>query len=188
MIEAAEKCPDARRVAPIRACVFYQIDRLKSGFEAVERTVIPGICALMGATRLASVFSAASSRVGFFSSLMIIPNGPHTVFVILPFCLHSALFVCTALIIKQIGRVDTICTQLHSSALCLHDVCTSVSTVSARDLHAEVCYGRQARRSEQQILLPPIVVWSPPHNQHMAEWVGCRQVQTEGGVIVAACR
>mgnify|MGYP007127096003 CR=1 FL=1 len=56
MIEAAEKCPDARRVAPIRACVFYQIDRLKSGFEAVVRTVIPGICALMGATRLASVF------------------------------------------------------------------------------------------------------------------------------------
>ena len=102
------------------------------------RTVIPGICALMGATRLASgLFSAASSRVVFFSSLMIIPNGPHTVFVILPFCLHSALFVCTALIIKQIGRVDTICTQLHSSALCLHDVCTSVSTVSARDLHAE---------------------------------------------------
>ena len=33
--------------------------------------------------------------------------------------------------------VDTICTQLHLSALCLHDVCTSVSTVSARDLHAE---------------------------------------------------
>ena len=54
MIEAAEKCPDARRVAPIRACVFYQIDRLKSGFEAVERTVIPGNCALMGATRPAS--------------------------------------------------------------------------------------------------------------------------------------
>ena len=137
MIEAAEKCPDARRVAPIRACVFYQIDRLKSGFEAVERTVIPGNCALMGATRLASVFSAASSRVGFFSSLMIIPNGPHTVFVISPFCLHSALFVCTVLIIKQIGRVDTICTQLHSSALCLHDACTPFSTVFARDLHAE---------------------------------------------------
>ena len=52
MIEAAEKCPDARRVAPIRACVSCQIDRLKSGFEAVERTVIPGNCALMGATRL----------------------------------------------------------------------------------------------------------------------------------------
>ena len=33
--------------------------------------------------------------------------------------------------------VDTICTQLRLSALCLHDVCTSVSTVSARDLHAE---------------------------------------------------
>ena len=137
MIEAAEKCPDARRVAPIRACVFYQIDRLKSGFEAMGRTVIPGICALMGATRLASVFSAASSCVGFFSSLMIIPNGTHTVFVILPFCLHSTLFVCTALIIRRFMSVDTICTQLHLSALCLHDVCTSVSTVSARDLHAE---------------------------------------------------
>ena len=48
--------PDARRVAPIRACVFYQIDRLKSGFEALGRTVMPGICALMGATRLASGF------------------------------------------------------------------------------------------------------------------------------------
>ena len=28
-------CPDARRVAPISACVSYQIDRLKSGFEAM---------------------------------------------------------------------------------------------------------------------------------------------------------
>ena len=51
--EAAEKT-DAGRVAPIRACVFYQIDRLKSGFEAMGRTVMPGNCALMGATRLAS--------------------------------------------------------------------------------------------------------------------------------------
>ena len=51
-----ERCifPDARRVAPISACVFYQIDRLKSGFEAMGRTVMPGNCALMGATRLAS--------------------------------------------------------------------------------------------------------------------------------------
>ena len=47
-LEAAEKS-DAGRVAPISACVFYQIDRLKSGFEAMERTVIPGNCALMGA-------------------------------------------------------------------------------------------------------------------------------------------
>ena len=87
-----------------------------------------------------------ASRVGFFSSLvprrffsslMIIPNGPHTVFVISPFCLHSTLFVCTALIIRCFRSVDTICTQLHSSALCLHDACTSISTVSARDLHAE---------------------------------------------------
>ena len=53
-LEAAEKCPDAGRVAPISACVFYQIDRLKSGFEAMGRTVMPGNCALMGATRLAS--------------------------------------------------------------------------------------------------------------------------------------
>ena len=58
-------------------------------------------------------------------------------FVILPFCLHSTLFVCTALIIRYFRSVDTICTQLHLSALCLHDVCTSFSTVSARDLHAE---------------------------------------------------
>ena len=33
------------------------------------RTVMPGNCALMGATRPASVFSAASSRGAFFSSL-----------------------------------------------------------------------------------------------------------------------
>ena len=66
--EAAEKT-DAGRVAPISACVFYQIDRLKSGFEAMGRTVMPGICALMGATRPASVFSATSSRGAFFSSL-----------------------------------------------------------------------------------------------------------------------
>ena len=33
MIEAAENCPDARRVAPIGVSVFYQIDRVKSGFE-----------------------------------------------------------------------------------------------------------------------------------------------------------
>ena len=100
----------------------------------MERTVMPGNCALMGSD---------ASRVGFFSNLMIIPNGPHTVFVISPFCLHSTLFVCTALIIRYFGSVDTICTQLHSSALCLHDVSTSVSTVSARDLYAE-CLLREA--------------------------------------------
>ena len=33
--EAAEKYPDARRVAPISACVSYQIDRLKSKSEAM---------------------------------------------------------------------------------------------------------------------------------------------------------
>ena len=52
-LEAAEKT-DAGRVAPIRVRVFYQIDRLKSGFEAMGRTVMSGNCALMGATRLAS--------------------------------------------------------------------------------------------------------------------------------------
>ena len=67
-LEAAEK-NDAGRVAPIRACVSYQIDRLKSGFEAMGRTVIPGNCALMGATRLASgIFQqprlASGSRKG----------------------------------------------------------------------------------------------------------------------------
>ena len=36
--EVAEKCPDAGRVAPISGSVSYQIDRLKSGFEAKERT------------------------------------------------------------------------------------------------------------------------------------------------------
>ena len=65
--EAAEKT-DARRVAPISACVFYQIDRLKSRFEAMGRTVMPGNCALMGATRPASVFSAASGRVAPISA------------------------------------------------------------------------------------------------------------------------
>ena len=55
--------PDAGRVAPISGSVSYQIDRLKSGFEAKERTVVPGHCALM-ATRLASgLFSAALGRV-----------------------------------------------------------------------------------------------------------------------------
>ena len=81
--------PDARRVAPIRACVFYQIDRLKSGFEAMGRTVMPGNCALMGATRLASgIFQ--QPRPAFFSSLMIIPNGMHTVF--RDFAILSALY------------------------------------------------------------------------------------------------
>ena len=54
-LEASEKT-DAGRVAPIRACAFYQIDRLKSGFEALGRTLMPGNSALMGATRLASGF------------------------------------------------------------------------------------------------------------------------------------
>ena len=63
--EAAEKT-DAGRVAPIRACVFYQIDWLKSGFEAKGRTVMPGNCALMGATRLASgIFSSLVPRSEF---------------------------------------------------------------------------------------------------------------------------
>ena len=55
------KKTDAGRVAPISGNVFYQIDRLKSGFEDMGRTVMPRNCALMGATRLASGhFSAAS--------------------------------------------------------------------------------------------------------------------------------
>ena len=64
--EASRGCckMPAGRVAPISGSVFYQIDRLKSGFEAKERTVVPGHCALMGATRLASGrFSAALGRI-----------------------------------------------------------------------------------------------------------------------------
>ena len=68
-LEAAEKT-DAGRVAPISACVFYQIDRLKSGFEAMGRTVMPGYCALMGATRLEAADKIAVYRVkSSFSSL-----------------------------------------------------------------------------------------------------------------------
>ena len=73
-LEAAEK-NDAGRVAPIRACVSYQIDRLKSGFEALGRTVMPGNCALMGATRLASgIFQ--QPRPAFFSNLSNVPPPP----------------------------------------------------------------------------------------------------------------
>ena len=43
---------------PISACVSYHIDRFKSIFETRESTVVPGICALMGATRLASGIKA----------------------------------------------------------------------------------------------------------------------------------
>ena len=60
--EAAEKCPDARRVAPISGSVSYQIYKLKSKFEAMGRTVMPGNCALMGATRLASGLKAKAHR------------------------------------------------------------------------------------------------------------------------------
>ena len=35
-------------------------------------------------------------------------------------CLHSTLFVVNILIISDLWSVDTICTYLHSSALCLH--------------------------------------------------------------------
>ena len=51
--ETAEKT-DAGRVAPISGSVSYQIYKLKSKFEAMGGTVMPGNCALMGATRLAS--------------------------------------------------------------------------------------------------------------------------------------
>ena len=75
--EAAEKCPDAGRVAPISACVSYQIDRLKSGFEAKERTIVPGHCALMGATRLASGhFSAALGRIVPVSACVLLQRIP----------------------------------------------------------------------------------------------------------------
>ena len=69
--EAAEKT-DARRVAPISACVFYQIDRLKSGFEAMGRTVMPGNCALMGATRLASGIYQQPRPAWHFSAASIL--------------------------------------------------------------------------------------------------------------------
>ena len=61
-IESAERT-DARRVAPISACVLYQIDRVKSRFEAMGRTVMPGICALMGATRPEATDKIAVYRV-----------------------------------------------------------------------------------------------------------------------------
>ena len=92
---------------------------------------------------------------------VIIPNDLHTVFVILPFCLHSALFVCTALKIKHFRSVDTICTQLHSSALCLH--CVFVYAFSALRLHRvctrparrkSVTGGRRAVRSNRYYYLP----------------------------------
>ena len=66
-LEAAEKT-DAGRVAPISACVFYQIDKLKSGFEAMGRTVMPGNCALMGDASRVGHFSAASGRVASISA------------------------------------------------------------------------------------------------------------------------
>ena len=61
--EAAEKT-DAGRVAPISACVFYQIDRLKSGFVAMGRTVMPRNCALMGrrVPRYRAFFSSLGTR------------------------------------------------------------------------------------------------------------------------------
>ena len=59
--------PDAGRVAPISGSVFYQIYRLESKSEAMY--IVPGHCALMGATRLASGhFSAASGRVAPISA------------------------------------------------------------------------------------------------------------------------
>ena len=126
MIEAAEKCPDARRVAPIRACVFYQIDRLKSGFEAVERTVIPGNCALMGATRLASsIFQQPRPASFFFSSLMIIPNGLHTVF-------------CDFAILSALYTFCMHCVDNQTFQECRHHLHTTtlVCTLFARCLHS----------------------------------------------------
>ena len=75
----------------------------------------------------------------------------------MPFCLHSALFICTALIFNSLSSVDTIytrlhfstrvCTSLHASALSIHTTKRTKCllhrqhhfTVTA-DNHA--CYGR----------------------------------------------
>ena len=50
------------------------------------------------------------------------------------FCLHFALFVCTALIINKLESVYLSALCLHSvctlSALCLHSACTMASFVS----------------------------------------------------------
>ena len=76
--EAAEKT-DAGRVTPISACVFYQIDKLKSGFEAMGRTVMPGNCALMGATRLASgIFQQPRPASRYFSATSVTFRPPQT--------------------------------------------------------------------------------------------------------------
>ena len=69
--EAAEKT-DAGRVAPISGSVSYQIDRLKSRFEAMGRTVMPGICALMGATRPASGIYQQPRPAWHFSAASIL--------------------------------------------------------------------------------------------------------------------
>ena len=67
--ETAEKT-DAGRVAPISGSVSYQIYKLKSKFEAMGRTVMPGNCALMGATRPEAADKIAVYRVkSSFSSL-----------------------------------------------------------------------------------------------------------------------
>ena len=73
--EAAEKFPDARRVAPIRACVSWQ-----------------RVC---------------GART---------PN-----YWIYWFCLHSALFTCTTLIINALQSVG-------KSAFCLHTTCTCLQS------------------------------------------------------------
>ena len=75
-----EPFPDARRVAPISACVLYQTDRLKSKFEAREKTVMPGNCALMGTRPASEYFSATPSSAGKPTVMMFYKN-----------CLHLAL-------------------------------------------------------------------------------------------------
>ena len=70
--ETAEKCPDARRVVPISACVFYQIDRLKSRFEAMGRTVMPGICALMATRPASGIYQQPRLASGHFSAASIL--------------------------------------------------------------------------------------------------------------------
>ena len=60
-------------------------------------------------------------------------------------CLHSALFICTALIFKRFRRVDNsknylhaVCTQLHSCLHCLH-LFTLVCTIYVACTYQQRC-------------------------------------------------
>ena len=125
MIEAAEKCPDARRVAPIRACVSYQIDRLKSGFEAMGRTVIPGNCALMGATRLASGIFQQPRPASVFQQSHDNTEWPAHRF-------------CDFAILSALYTFCMYCVDNHEFYECRHHLHTTtlICTLSARCLHS----------------------------------------------------